>query len=360
MNWSFLTLPGLIAVPAVWSQYLGAAYPAFRKLCLQQDNWYVESYPCPRECGCWHQVILHPDRTAPTGANARCQCAQLGIRPVSDCPNFALTLTEINPLKLNQPKLAREICRALSLNSRLVELAPDNTIQIGSWSADAVPVALTFQNDYVDLENVVAQLGMRLQRPFILLAPTTELVTAECNELLAHAKSALFGLDSIVTLTDQGTLTPMKSPGELFIQFNPQSRDPVPEDTARQLFALAKTLDAQNIGHKAPPSAVLHLFCAENHEPPQIAHELHCSRALVYARLDLLRQKLGRDPSELLISSHAAASAYAPSSSGRNLAPRASNSCFTAAEMHPVLTSGSRLPSLRQDRMSASKTSNTT
>jgi hypothetical protein len=208
-------LPSLSAVPAVWKQELGNQFPAFNTLCLQPEDWQVISYPCPAECGCWHRVVRRHDRS---GAIGVCRCNP------PNCPDLDLSITDITPLKVNRPKLARAICQALSLTSKFSEQAPSNTHQIGSWSADAVPVILTIQNEYDELRSVIAELGMRLhQKPFILLAPTTNLLTATSQELLADAHAGFFGLDSILTLSENGTLLPKRAPGEIFAAFSPAS-----------------------------------------------------------------------------------------------------------------------------------------
>ena len=49
-----------------------------------------------------------------------------------------------------------------------------NTCQIGSWSADAVPVLLTLQTDRHVFRNVLAELALRLKTRFILFAPTAD------------------------------------------------------------------------------------------------------------------------------------------------------------------------------------------
>ena len=325
---SLEAIPGLVAVAAIWQRRMGEHFPALRATCLEPDDWQVESYPCPRECGCWHKVILRHDFLARTGAAALTHQLQqsssssfsfsssipsdstnpspeapaaIGVCCCDPpaCPDLPLTIADITPLKLNWTRLARELCRALSLNSKFSILPPPHTVQIGAWSAGAIPAILTIQVWRSAFRNAIAETVARLNSPFILLAPTTDQFDAYSQELLARVSAAFFPLDSTVTIAPSGLLLPARPPGELFARFTPHGKDPVPEDTARQLFALAKTLDTGNPKHKAQPSAVLRLYCVDGLEPNQIARELSCARSLVYARLSLLAQKLGRPPAEL-------------------------------------------------------------
>jgi hypothetical protein len=323
--WQFLErIPGLIAVPAAWSSEIGEKFTAFNTLCLQPDDWQVQSYPCPRECGCWHRVILRHDflaasraahltpAPAPTTDQSK-TTLDFGPRTLDSaaavavcrcdppkCPDLSLTLAEITPLKLSWTRLGRELCRALTLTSKFTELAPSNTVQIGSWSSDAVPVILTIQNEHDELRDAICELGMRLyQKPFILLAPTSNLLTAPCHEYLATAHAAFFALENIVTLTDHGTLHPTRPPGELFAPFNSQPRDAHDENIARQAFALIQKLDSDQ--PRRPPTvlAVFRLYCIEEMTATRIARKYRCAKATILNRLRAIRAATGTDPQNL-------------------------------------------------------------
>jgi hypothetical protein len=120
-------------------------------------------------------------------------------------------LADITPLDLNWPKLGRAICRALNLASKAAPLAVPNTLQIGSWSADAVPVFLTIQTERHHLHYVICELIARLRQKFIVLTPTSKHFDAKSQELLAAAQSSIFALDKIVTLNPDGTLAQSSS-----------------------------------------------------------------------------------------------------------------------------------------------------
>src|SRR5206468_917195 len=180
--------------------------------------------------------------------------------------------------------------------ARSVNFSAPNTRQIGSWSADGVAVILTIQRDERDFRAAVAELTARLREKFILLAPTTDNFDAACQDLLAHAGAGFFALDSLVLLTEHGALQPRKPPGELFARFLPEAKEPVPEDVARQAFALVKQLESMRT-HRGPGTTrkaavytVFRLYCVEGLDPTQIARRIGCARSLVFNRLNLLRE----------------------------------------------------------------------
>ena len=79
----------------------------------------------------------------------------------------------------------------------------------------------------------------------------------------------------------------------------------VPEDVARQVFAVVREMETGGKWRKAPMLRVFRLYCQDGMTANQVAKECACSKALVVLRLKQLRRKLGRDPAELrTLSSH--------------------------------------------------------
>ena len=282
-------LPGLTAVPAVWRGRMTTDFESFRLLCLQPGPEPAPAYPCPLRDSCYYDLIAQD--VGPF--LAICQ-----DNPVV-CPNTTFSLQEITPLELNWQKLGRAICKALDLVAKFACLAPPDTCQVGSWSADEVPLILTIQTDTEVFQRVIAELALRLRRPYILLAPTTTHIDAIAQELLADANAGFFPLDTTIRLTDHGTLCALQRPGGLFAKFTPQPKDSVDEGVARQTLALAKALDSEQRCRKAPIYKVFLLCCMEGLTVNEIAKKCGCVRSLVFTRLKALRQKLGRDPREL-------------------------------------------------------------
>jgi hypothetical protein len=281
-------IPGLIALPAVWRHWTSENFGPFQTLCLQVSSRLATHVSCPLNCGCNHFIIHRHDGT---GAIAVCRCES------EACADFPVTLADITHLEVSWTRLGRALCKALGLENKTAKLSLPATVQIGCWSADAVPVILTIQSDSDVFRHVIAELGLRLARPFILLAPTNLHMTANCDELLAHARAAFFPLETTVTLTDNGTLVSKTIPGELFARFTPEEK--LPEDAAMRAFAIAKSLDSEQGTRKAPLFSVFRLYCTQTISVEQVAKRLHCSKATIINRLRLLRKRTGTDPKNL-------------------------------------------------------------
>ena len=288
--WSALeAIPGQTAVGALWQARLGEQYEEFKDVFLQPASEFARSYPCPADCGCWHEVVEH-------GADdfvAVCRC-----NPCR-CDPLPLTANEVRLWELKWGRLAHELCGALGLEPKRVELDLYNTRQIGSWSAAAVPAVLTIQHATARFQHAVQGLVARLRQPFILLAPTSQHLEAVSQELLAGVKADFFGLDAHVRLGVGGRLQAVRTPGELFAQFTPEPREPLEEQSARQAFALVRALDATQPVRKASLYTVFRLYCVEGLTVEQVARKCRCARSLVFVRLGALRRKLGTEPGRL-------------------------------------------------------------
>jgi len=257
--------------------------------------------PCARQPGCALAVTRQPDGSI----LGKCE-HRAGLLPINHqlsafdplaCPPTSLTTADLTPLAINWPKLSRALCKALGLDRKAADFGLPATHQIGSWSADAVPVILTIQNEPRDFLFVTGQLAARLRQKFILLAPTSRLVTAAAQEILANTGAAFFPLETTVTLTPNGTLHAIKTPGDLFAKFTPQPKE-LDEDVARRAFALVQQLDADSL-------AVFRFYCVEGMSAAQAARKCSCSKATVYRRLETIRAKTGIHPHEFRrLSSH--------------------------------------------------------
>jgi len=286
--WScFEALSGLSAVPAVWRARLGADFAPFRNTFLEARPRTVLSFPCPRHCGCAHRVVTHTDGTI-VGV---CQC-----KPRT-CDNLELTIPDITPLELNWPKFARAIAKAFGLAVRFEPFSGRYTAQIGSWSADPVPVILTIQCDQNEFRHVVASLVARLHCRFILLAPTCSYMDAASLGYLANIDAEFFPLESHLILTEHGTFQPKKPPGEIFACFMPAVSDD--DEMLRNTMALVKEVDAGQGARKVSLYTVMRLYCVDCLTAAQIARKCGCARSLIYSRISELRERLKRDPAEL-------------------------------------------------------------
>lgn len=283
------SIPGLTAVMALWRARLGDWHTEFKNAFLQPAPDLAHSYPCPNDCGCWHEVIHHgPDDIA-----AVCRCDPCRCAP------FALTPDEVRLWGFSWSRFSRALCVALELNFKFADVGLFHTRQIGSWAVGAVPVILTIQHDAGQFHRVVEALVARLRQPFILLAPTAQHLGAAGQELLAGVNAGFFGLDSHARFSADGGLQAVRRPGELFARFTPEPSEALEEGAARQAFALVKALDAAQPARKASLYTVFRLYCVEGLTVEQVARQCRCARSLVFLRLGVLRQKLGGDPRQL-------------------------------------------------------------
>jgi len=202
-------------------------------------------------------------------------------------------------LQLNWAKLGRAICKAFGLDATENDFPIPNTRQIGSWSSESVPAILTIQTERYVFRRVISELALRLQKPFILFAPTSDHLDAASHELLGLARAAFFSLDGHVRLTLQGALYPAKTPGAMFAQFTPPPKESLAEDTTRKAFALVKALDANKSMKLPSPAAVFSFYCIHGLSVTAMARKLHCSRGTILNRLEFIRQKTGIDPGRI-------------------------------------------------------------
>jgi hypothetical protein len=282
--WTALQRVRTPAVCATWQRFLGDAFMAFREAFLQRTGEYAACVPCPRDCGCAHEVVWR----GPNEPVGICRCEPW------NCDDLPLTPEAVALWSVSWPRLGRALCAALGLQSRPAELGLPHTRQVGAWSSASAPVLLTLGGER--LSWLISQLALRLRRPFILLAATDSGLDVRAQELLAQAQAGCFVLGSCVELSGNGTLRPLVTPGELFARFSPQPKEALAEGAARQAIALVRALEAEPAARKAPLYTVFRLYCIEGFTVAQVARHCRCARSLVFVRLAALRRKLGADP----------------------------------------------------------------
>jgi len=279
--WTALEL-GTGAIPSVWRERAGEQFDTIRSAFLQPRPEPAKSFPC-RKCGCAHNVTIY----APDDIIAVCACESW------NCDDMILTPADIEVLELNWAKLGRALCKAFGLDARTADLGLADTVQIGSWSCDAVPVILTIQRERYDFQHVVAMLAARLRKKFILLAPTSRNLDATSHELLANFGAEFFALDTHLTLTDHGAFHSRTTPGELFAKFTPQPNDAVDENDARRAFAIMDKLDTES-RRKAPSVlTVYRMYCREILSARESAKRCRCSVGTILDRLRMIHAATG-------------------------------------------------------------------
>jgi hypothetical protein len=298
---------------AEWRNAMGDDFPLFKSAFFQKRRKPSDTIFC-HKCYRHHTVVSCYSSSSST-AHAlthspfptldfrpeTLDAALIALDPGTDedfhCPDFPVTRADLEVWELNWTRLARALCQALELDSRLAPLNFVNTFQIGCWSADAIPVILTIQSESRALRLVISELIARLRRKFILLTPTHKNYDAHIQELLANAQAAIFPLNSTVTLGRDGQLQSRVRPGELFARLTPEPG--LVEEPALRAFAVIKALDTNTRLRDAPVLTVFRLYCIDSLSVEQSAKKLRCSKATIVNRLRTIREKTGVAPKTL-------------------------------------------------------------
>ncbi len=287
-------VPGGSALPTIWKRQLGADFEIFSSLFLRtRPDETAQSVPCPWNCGCSHKVVLQGNGTL----HGMCQCESQA------CGTYTVMPDEMVPLELDWSKLAHVLCQAFGVQEKVVKLGLYNTLQLGAWSADAVPVILTLASSRPEFLNTIAVLVARLGQPFIVFAPTNRHLGLAAKELLANTGAAFFALEDHLLLQSSSSteleLTCTVPPEKLFAQVAPLAPDPSDEDLARRTFLALQNQD-DSVRRKSPSLyTVFDLYCIKELTIPQIARKCRCSIGTVANRLKLLRGKTGVAPERL-------------------------------------------------------------
>jgi len=266
-------------LPGVWRQRFGAAFEPMKDLILNESPNLAQLLPCPRGCGLAHDIICRPDGSL---------VATCGADP-NQPRDIRLTPAEITPWEVSWSKLGHALFEILELHGKSAPLPLPNTLQIGAWSPDGVPVILTVQVCGGTFRRVVAELVARLQRRFILLAPTSYHCDAPCQELLAHARAAFVPLETAVLLSDNRRLRATRPPGELFAQFTPP-RNEADESEAARVFGLFGELLGMGTDLVASPARVFDLMVFKTMTKTETALECKCVASLITKRVALIER----------------------------------------------------------------------
>jgi hypothetical protein len=287
---------GLIALLPVWRRRAGPEnFAAFRNLCLQVSPKTARLFPCPLATECAYRIIQVPQALSflPSALDTRPSTVAIGFcqRDPRRCEHVQLSQDDITPLELNWKKLGREICKAFGLDTRFTTLPIPNTVQIGTWSADAVPVILTVQCERPLFRFACSELVSLLNQKFILLAPTATLADARSTATLNRVGAQLFMLETTLRLTDHGTLHSIRTPGELFAKFTPQPKE-TDLSVAERAYALIQQLGPKVI-------EVFQLYCVEELSAEGTARELDVSKRTVLRHLKTIGRRTGTNPRAL-------------------------------------------------------------
>lgn len=195
---------GLVAVPAVWGARLDGEFGAVRSSYLASRKERARSVPCPRGCGCAHEVVKHDDGKL-IGV---CRCESW------NCEDIELSDADLVLLELNVSKLGREIVQAFGCDAKPAKLSVADVLQVGSFERTAVPLLLAIPHDVSGLCAVATSLAATLNGPFVLFVPTARFVTAESSAICREAK--IVALDGNLSFSSDGKLCANSTAEKLF------------------------------------------------------------------------------------------------------------------------------------------------
>src|SRR5258706_1844456 len=197
------SVPGATALPTTWTQHVARSdFDTFKALFLSSRPDALASFvPCPWNCGCLHKVVPRENGTLA----GICQCAW------SRCHEYTVVEDERIPWDLDWPRLGRSLCREFGLDFKIAQLGLFNTLQIGTWSKDAIPAILAIPASQREFLHAVTMLVAKLGRPFILFTPTNRQVAPAALETLTNLGSVFLPLESNLTLSPNLTRNPNRT-----------------------------------------------------------------------------------------------------------------------------------------------------
>lgn len=270
-------------VAAFWREKIGEEFNIIKGTLLRTMPDPADCYPCLRECGCQHEVIRH-DSGRIVGV---CDCEEW------NCDDIPLTEADLVMHELNLSKLGRAIANAFDCNAKEIGFPLQGTRQVAAFGNAALPVVLTIQRDPQELRDVIAQLGIRLRKGFVLLIPTSRLVDATVVELLSNAKAGFFDLESHVTLLPSGKLQAHRKAGELFRPYLPEPEPSASAAEAKRVIEMSSRLNAGAKVRKAPLGVVFEMLVRQGHSQEHAARECGCAPSLISARVAEIEKRMG-------------------------------------------------------------------
>jgi hypothetical protein len=211
-----------------------------------------------------------------------------------NCDDIPLKEEDLVLLELNWSRLGRAIAKALGCEPKEAAFGVPGVIQVGSFGGDGVPVVLCIQHEPGELRAALAELGLRLQRPFALLAPTGRPMDAHCHAMIASARARFFNLESSLKLMPSGLLGAAKQGAELFGALLAVPAEEISEEELRRIYAqILLTAKEQSGVREAPLREVFDFYCLKGFSAQEVAVKLGCSKATVMNRLGTLRELAG-------------------------------------------------------------------
>jgi len=282
-------LRGLVAVRAGWRARLDGDFDAARGAFLRARPDAAAAFPCPNECGCFHEVVRH-DGGRIVGV---CRCESW------NCDDIPLTEEDLVLLELNWSRLGRALASAFGLDPKEAAFGVPGAMQIGSFGGAGLPIVLSIQHEPGEFRAALTELAVRLREGFIVLSPTSRWFDVRSKELLASAKAGFFDLESHVALLPGGRLQVGNSAGELFARYLPEKAEAVNASDGKRVFELFKKLATAKGISKAPLETVFRLTVLEGHSQGKTARLCGCVAPLISRRVKTIEGRFGMSIEQL-------------------------------------------------------------
>ncbi|MDH5527833.1 MAG: hypothetical protein OEY97_11060 [Nitrospirota bacterium] len=200
-------VPGLAAVPAEWQEHLGEEWDIAQSLFRPRQD-LATSVPCPSapKCECTHAVVTH----SPDDIVAVCRCQP------RRCETAPLKRSDIVAYEVDRKTLGAAAAAAVGAESAWS--AVDGlamTWRIGAFAIDPdsrAPVYMTTQITADDFQHVIGKLVAVTDGPFVLVAPTHDLLRSADEALLERRNVCFLTLADLLAWDEKGALAPAQSP----------------------------------------------------------------------------------------------------------------------------------------------------
>jgi hypothetical protein len=208
--------PVLSGVRAFWDDLVGRDAPVLRRF-LRALPDLVSTYPCPTPGadGCPRGVVVHGDGDIV----AVCRAIPRA------CETLSLNRADLVAYELDLARVAARVRILFGLagdGSAVSSEEPPRTVYVGAYrpvAGHAFPAYLVLAGDAEVLRGLVEDLLRREVRPFILLAPSTELLDPRAAQAIAARGSLVLGLDDITGASEHDDLVLTRPAAELLAPF---------------------------------------------------------------------------------------------------------------------------------------------
>jgi hypothetical protein len=198
-------IAGPAAVRAEWMRWVGPSFKIINANFLLCGKERALVVPCPKSCGCDHDIVEHDDGTL-VGV---CTCDPW------KCENIALKPEDVEVWELDWERLGRAVAKAFRCEPRDGEFIAPGSVEIGVL-ASGLPVVLTIQQSRDEFRSAIGMIVARLREDFAVLAPTARFFDASCHGALRSAKARIVALESNVEFGPDGGLVSDVSLQSLF------------------------------------------------------------------------------------------------------------------------------------------------